>query len=191
MKNGKSEIAHFNFELEEVLEHAKKLKSTDQSIEYLQRILRLKKNNKTIIDNSLDDPDYDFVTEIKSEIKRLKRLDGKKEKRNRKNEADKENTKLTTNDNRIWWKGTEPQIVYLFDLLFNSQLIDRTQFTNRYAIIEKNFKNKFGKPFDNKQLARAALNMSNAKNYGKPKKKDAETIEEVLKEMKEILRNQQ
>lgn len=190
MKNGKTEIHHFNFELEDVLAHAKKLKSVNESIEYLQKILRLKKNNKTIIDNSLDNPDYDFVAEVKAEIKRLKGNDSKNNKRDgEKNTEIKKDNK--TIDNLVWWKGTEPQIIYLFELLFNAQLIDKTQYENRYAIIEANFKNKFGKRFDNKQLARATLNMSNGKNNGKPKKKDTEAIEDVLKEIREILKDQQ
>ncbi len=190
MKNEKNEIHHFNFELEDVLTHAKKLKSVNESIEYLQKILRLKKNNKTIIDNSLDNPDYDFVAEVKAEIKRLKGNDGISAKRDgEKNTERKKDDK--TIDNLVWWKGTEPQIIYFFELLFNAQLIDKTQYENRYAIIEANYKNKFGKRFDNKQLARAALNMSNGKNNGKPKKKDAEAIENVLKEIREILKDQQ
>lgn len=186
----KSEISHFNFELEKVLESARKLKSTEESIEYLQKILRLKKNNKTIIDNSLDNPDYDFVVEVKAEIKRLKRIDGKNEKR--KDEKIIPRIKdVKALDNLVWWKGTEPQIIFLFELLFNSDLIDKTQYDNRYAIIESNFKNKFGKSFDNQQLARAALNMSISKNDGKPKKKDAETIEDVIKEIRDFLKNEQ
>lgn len=190
MKNRKTEILHFNFELEDVLAHSKTFKSAGESLEYLQRILRFKKNNKTIIDNSLDNPNYDFVTEVKAEIKRLKRIDGKNEKRkDEKIIPGKKDVK--TLDNLVWWKGTEPQIIFLFELLFNSDLIDKTQYDNRYAIIESNFKNKFGKSFDNQQLARAALNMSIGKNDGKPKKKDAETIEDVIKEIRDFLKNEQ
>lgn len=72
MKNRNNDFKHFNFELDKVLTFSRGLKNNDESIDYLQKTLRLKKNNKTIIDHSLDDPEYDFVAEVKAEIKRLR-----------------------------------------------------------------------------------------------------------------------
>lgn len=64
----------------------------------------------------------------------------------------------------IWWKGTEKQIIHLFDLLFHNNLIDRTQINNRYALIRDHFKNKNGKAFNNKQLAIVDGKNSSIKN---------------------------
>jgi len=91
---------------------------------------------------------------------------------------------------KVWWKGTEPQIIYFFELLFNVNLIDKIQYDNRFALIENNFKNKFGNALSNDQLARSNQNMLNSKSNGKPKKKDADEIEDVLKEIREILKIQ-
>lgn len=93
-------------------------------------------------------------------------------------------------EEKVWWKGSEPQLVYFFELLFNVNLIDKSQYDNRFALIENNFKNKYGNAFDNKQLARATQNMINSKNKGKPKKTDADEIEDVLREIREILQGQ-
>ena len=190
MKTNKNEIQHFNFELDKVLDFSRKSAKVGESLEYLQKILRIKKNNKTILDHSLDHPDYDFVTEVKAEVKRLRSVEGKRGKR----KDEKINTgmmNVKNLDNLVWWKGTEPQIIYFFELLFHTQLIDKTQYDNRYAIIEANFKNKFGKPFDNQQLARVVINMNNGKSEGKPKKKDAESIENVMREIRETLKSEQ
>lgn len=91
-------------------------------------------------------------------------------------------------EEKVWWKGSEPQIIYFFELLFNTNLIDKSQYDSRYALIEANFKNKLGKPFDNTQLAKATQNMNNSKSKGKPRKKDADEIENVLREIREILK---
>ena len=99
-------------------------------------------------------------------------------------------TRAKNNEDKVWWKGSEPQIIYLFELLFNANLIDKSQYSSKYALIEANFKNQYGNPFKNSQLARAVQNMNNSKSEGKPKKKDAEEIESVIREMRDLLKNQ-
>ena len=99
-------------------------------------------------------------------------------------------TKTKSNEDKVWWKGTEPQIIHLFELLFNANLIDKSQYNSKYALIEANFKNQYGNSFDNNQLARATQNMNNSKNEGKPKKKDADEIESVLRDIRDLLKNQ-
>lgn len=99
-------------------------------------------------------------------------------------------TKIKSNEDKVWWKGSEPQIIYLFELLFNANLIDKSQYDSKYALIEANFKNRYGNSFDNNQLARATQNMNHSKSEGKPKKKDADEIESVIREMRDLLKNQ-
>ena len=101
-----------------------------------------------------------------------------------KNEPDIKKKTLYDVEELIWWKGSEPMLVYLFDLLNASGLIDQTQFDNRFALMAKHFKNKFGKRFDNKQLARVYDRMREDGVYKKPKTTAAEEIEKVVKEIR-------
>ena len=89
----------------------------------------------------------------------------------------------------IEWKGTEPQIIYFFELLFRAGLIEQTQYQNRFSLIENHFKNKKGMQFNNLQLASANQNMIMNKS-GKPKKTDAESIELILKEIRYMIKEQ-
>lgn len=164
MKNSKNEIQHFNFELEKVLGLSKKMKNNEESIEYLRKILRLKKNNKTIIDNSLDNPDYDFVTEVKAEIKRLKRTDGKSEK-------GKTEIKNTDNIVQIISKSGVSDIVRIFEAMFDSHIIsmktevtqiakmffsdplEAKNFTDQYYA-RKNDNDKFNRNSNSKELVK-------------------------------------
>ncbi|MCZ7603094.1 MAG: hypothetical protein M5R37_09500 [Melioribacteraceae bacterium] len=87
---------------------------------------------------------------------------------------------------KIWWKGSEPMIIYLFDLLISANLIDGTQARQRNAIIAKHYKNIDGKEFDNKQLGKSYSRMKNKK----PNAKDTDTIEQVLREIRQYLKEE-
>lgn len=84
----------------------------------------------------------------------------------------------------IWWKGSEPMLVYLFDLLNGSGLIDQTQYDNRFALMAKHFKNKNVKNFDNKQLARVYDRMREEGLFRKPKVSSAQKIESIINEIR-------
>ncbi len=84
----------------------------------------------------------------------------------------------------IWWKGSEPMLIFLFDLLSRANLIDDTQFDKRFSLMAKHFKNKNGDRFDNKQLARVFERTRPDGSFKKPQKKDAEKIEDILKEIR-------
>jgi hypothetical protein len=86
-------------------------------------------------------------------IKQLKELMDKKE----------NNAKEYELKDLIWWKGTETQIEHLFNLLINNDLIDKSQFGERFALISKHFKNAKGNRFKNKQLSQAGRNLGEKK----------------------------
>lgn len=77
-------------------------------------------------------------------------------------------------------------IIYLFDLLISANLIDGTQARQRNAIIAKHYKNIDGKEFDNKQLGKSYSRMKNKK----PNAKDTDTIEQVLREIRQYLKEE-
>lgn len=85
---------------------------------------------------------------------------------------------------KIWWKGSAPMIIYLFDLLLAANLIDDAQSRQRNSLIAKHFKNVDGKEFDNKQLGKSYSRMKDKK----PNARDTETIEQVLREIRQFLK---
>lgn len=80
----------------------------------------------------------------------------------------------------IWWKGTEGQLIYLFEQLIKMNLIDDTQENRKYILLAYHFRNKNGKRFNNKQMGQAAQNLTSNKNM---KPKNAEKIENILKDI--------
>ncbi|HCY76485.1 MAG TPA: hypothetical protein DHV28_11240 [Ignavibacteriales bacterium] len=78
----------------------------------------------------------------------------------------------------IWWKGTEVQIEYLFSLLIRNDLIDKTQFDERFSLIAKHFKNEKGNRFKNKQLSQAVRNLGGKDVPG------AEVISNIVNNLK-------
>ena len=84
-----------------------------------------------------------------------KLIDQLRERLNKNDDAGKE-YKL---EDLIWWKGTEVQIEYLFSLLIKKDLIDKTQFNERFSLIAKHFRNEKGNRFKNKQLSQAVRNV--------------------------------
>jgi hypothetical protein len=109
-----------------------------------------------------------------------------------KNENAKTKTKLKKrngNESLIWWKGTEPMIIYLFQLLYNANLIDDAQVqSQKHILISNHFKNRFGSQFDNVQLAKSFLRMVKKSEKVKPREVDADLIEDVLRDMRKYLR---
>lgn len=83
----------------------------------------------------------------------------------------------------IWWKGTEGQLIYLYEQLVQSNLIDQTQDDRKYVLLSKHFKNKSGGLFTNKQMSQAAQNLVINKNRI-PKK--ANLITEAIDKTKSL-----
>lgn len=83
------------------------------------------------------------------------------------------------NDEKIWWKGTENQLIYFIELLFKNNLIDLSQYEKRFALFSTHFKNKDGNSFKNTQL-------SKSQSRGGIKNNDATlAIEQSIKSVKE------
>lgn len=78
----------------------------------------------------------------------------------------------------IWWKGTEGQLIYLFEQLVKNNLIDDSQEDRKYVLLANHFKNKKGNRFNNKQMGQAAQNLVQNKTH---KPKDADKLDEIVK----------
>ncbi len=88
----------------------------------------------------------------------------------------------------IWWKGSEPMILYLFDLLFAANLIDDSNRKVKNALISKHFRNEKGQRFDNVQLGKSYSRMKEIDGTKKPPEKDADKIESVLRDIRILLK---
>ncbi|MCF6298144.1 MAG: hypothetical protein L3J08_09225 [Flavobacteriaceae bacterium] len=91
----------------------------------------------------------------------------------------------------IWWKGSKRMLLYLFELLIDSKLIDKEHNKNLYATIAKHFKDVDTRAMDNKALQKQHSNMKWIDGYKKPKDDDAKSIEEIIKELKNTLKDLQ
>lgn len=99
---------------------------------------------------------------------------------NEKLQPSETNIKDTPIEDLIWWKGTEGQLIFLYEELIKNNLIDSSQEERKYVLLSKHFKNKKGEMFTNKQMSQAAQNLSSNKNR-MPKKADLinETISKI------------
>ena len=77
----------------------------------------------------------------------------------------------------IWWKGTEGQLIYLYERLVKNNFIDSSQDEKKYVLLANHFKNKRGDRFNNKQMGQAAQNLV-ANKTRKPK--DSNKIDEII-----------
>ncbi len=170
----------FDFIREEVMKCCKELPSIKEQLSYLNFVLLEKKNRPSELDENIGlKPTFEEF--IKNEIEyREKELSFEKLCYNKRKIE-------PTEQELIWWKGTEPQVIYFFELLFRAGLIEQIQYQNRYSLIENHFKNKNGVQFDNLQLAIANQNMLNNKT-GKPKRDDAEAIEQIFREIRDLIK---
>jgi len=78
----------------------------------------------------------------------------------------------------IWWKGTEGQLIYLYEQLVKNNFIDDSQDDRKYVLLANHFKNKKGNRFNNKQMGQAAQNLVQNKTQ---KPKDADKLVEIIK----------
>ncbi len=172
----------FDFIREKVMEQCNELPTIKDQLSYLNFVLLEKKNRPAELDENIGlKPTFEKF--IQNEINfRKEELSISKLYYYKKENGAKE-LEL------IEWKGTEPQIIYFFDLLFRADFIEQKQYQNRFSLIENHFVNKNGEQFDNLQLASANQNMIMNKS-GKPKRRDAEAIELILKEIRDMIKEQ-
>jgi hypothetical protein len=83
---------------------------------------------------------------------------------------------------KIQWTGSEAQLVYLFELLFQSQFIARAQWEKSFRTIADHFVNKKGEALDNKQLAQTAQNIQGNKNK---EPKGANGLQQIVRQVKD------
>lgn len=172
------------FKFEDIMEESKKFVAVMEKIKYLKYVKKEWVNDPPELDpNGPWAKPLDVRLENEIEVLEDEIEDGGTER------TGKERLNKSTYDTKdlIWWKGSEPMLVYLFDLLNASGLIDQTQFDNRFALMAKHFKNKNAKNFDNKQLARVYDRMREDGLFRKPKVSSAQAIEIIINEIRDKL----
>lgn len=174
MKNKKNDINEsaisgefelFNFDFEKVKKHCDRLETSKEKLIYLEYVKKEKLNKEDSFDVELYFSGPKFTDKIKNEIKFVKsriEIENEQKSESEKNESDIE---------LIWWKGTEGQLIYLYEQLVKINLIDSSQDDRKYVLLSKHFKNKKGEQFTNKQLAQAAQNLAANKTM-RPKNSD-------------------
>jgi len=147
----------------------------EKQIKYLRFVLKERKNNPPEIDENVGlKPSFEEY--IQNEIEfREKELELST---NTYTEAQEPN-----NDDLIWWKGSEGQLIYLFEQLTKHHFIDETFEERKYALLSRHFKNKKGKRYTNKQMSQAAQNLV-MNITRKPRK--AELLESIVTKLKEV-----
>lgn len=96
--------------------------------------------------------------ELKEDIINLNEAKNYKPENNTETLETKNKRKLIQVD-KIKWRGTQPQIITLFEILIKENLIG---YIDIYATIRDHFVNKKGEPFDNKNLAQSKQNLLNS-----------------------------
>ncbi len=172
----------FDFIREKVMECCSGLPSIKEQLSYLNFVLLEKKNRPPELDENIGlKPTFEEFIQNEIDFRKEDLL-------LRKLCTEKRQLEHTDNE-LIWWKGSEPQMIYFFELLFSAGLIDQTQYHNRFSLIENHFRNKNRAQFNNLQLAIANQNMLKNKT-GKPKRDDAEAIEQIFREIRDIIKKQ-
>lgn len=167
------------FYLPDLLKECNELPTLTEQIDYLETALEEWEINPPELDlNGEIDPPFEKRLQIeinrrKRKLEKFKKVPPTKEDR--------------TIDDLIWWKGTEPMLIYLIDLLFAANLIDSTLYEKRFAIMAKHFLKPNRENYDNRQMARVYEKMREEGIYRKPKESDAIKIEEIIREIRKMM----
>lgn len=170
MTKKKNNFPTFKYDISKVLDYSHKFNNPQKQIDYLLYAKREKLLNAQNIDLYSGEPS--FETQIDMEIDYLKSCLSYPS-----IESEVESKSKIINQNKIWWKGSEIQLLHLFDLLFNENLLDVTTYEKRHAVIRDHFINKDGKNFNNKQLSD-----SQSKNHNKNNKR-LNVVESVVSKL--------
>ena len=146
--------------------------------------------SKNLDENEWDEEDIKKIekalSEEKNELKKLRQYVENEIEiierliTNEKNKNDNDNqikNEAVIND-LIWWKGSEGQLIFLFEQLVKNKLVDDTYNERKYVLLSQHFKNKKGEKFESKQMSQAAQNLAANKNR-KPQK--ADLLENIVK----------
>lgn len=168
------------FYLPELLKECNELQTLIEQIDYLETALE---------EWEINPPELDLNGEIEPTFE--ERLEIEIERRRRQIEVENRITGISReldSKEMIWWKGTEPTLIYLIDLLFAANLIDATLYDKRFAIMAKHFIKPNREYYDNRQMARVYEKMREEGIYRKPKNSDAMKIEEIIKDIRKLLK---
>jgi hypothetical protein len=169
-KSDNEEFELFKFDFEKIKKHSERLETNNEKLLYLEYVKKEKLNREDVLDVELFFNGPKFTDKIENEIKFIRskmELDKTQKNENKKGEGAAE---------LIWWKGTEGQLIYLYEELVKENLIDGSQDDRKYVLLSKHFKNKKGEQFTNKQMSQAAQNLV-ANKTRKPK--DADIIDNI------------
>ena len=160
----------FNFVREDIKNHCDNLDTTQKQLDYLHCVLSEYKMNPPRLDQNtgLKPPLTEYLQTL---------IDAKE----RELETEKVQARTIKQEDLIWWKGTPGQLIYLFELLVNAQLIDNTFEKRKYKILSLHFKDKNGKSFIDKNLNQSFQNLVYNKT-DKPRR--ANEIENMVSEIK-------
>ena len=172
----------YDFIREKIMARCGEYETVEEQIKYLRFVLKEKKNNPPEIDENVGlKPSFEEYIQNEIEYREKELVLSKTENGKRKG-ANKEHE-------LIWWKGTEPMLMYLFQLLYSANLLDDAQIqAKKHSLITGHFKNRFGEPFNNTQLAKSFSRMDKKEGEKKPRSVDTEKIEDVLRDIRKYLK---
>lgn len=82
---------------------------------------------------------------------------------------------------KIRWNGTENQLIYLFDLLFENDLLSESEYYDEeYSLITKYFKNKDGRELSESKLRISARKVAE----GTMNKRQVNQIDKIIRDVK-------
>lgn len=164
-KTDLGEFKLFNFDFEKVKKYCDSLETSKEKLIYLEYVKKEKLNKEDSFDLEVYFNGPKFTEKVENEIKYIKSK--MKIADLQKSESQKDESRIEL----IWWKGTEGQLIYLYEQLVKNNLIDSSQDDRKYVLLSKHFKNKKGEAYINKQMGQAAQNLAANKTL-KPKNPD-------------------
>lgn len=179
--NQNNHLEDIIFDEEKVMLELKKMKNGTEKITFINEVLLLRKKKKEYYDPEKysDEPTLD--DKLNNILQQITEETSKGTTKKIKTEYDL--------DELIWWKGSATTLLYLFELLYEARLIDDRQYEKeRSSLLEKHFKNENGNKFENETLNKTFSRMRDDGLFKKPKKEDAERIEDVVIEIRNLLK---
>ena len=157
---------------DEIITFTTEIKNENERKTLLESLIDELKKDASLLDRERFKPGPRLIEKLQKMLNELKS----------ENETNNSNKSIDIED-LIWWKGSEGQLIYLFEQLVKNHLIDDTFDERKYVLLSMHFKNKKGKRFTNKQMSQAAQNLVMNKNR-KPQK--ADLLETIAKTSTEV-----
>ncbi len=157
---------------DEIISSITEIKNENERKILLESLIEELKKDSSLLDRERFKPGPRLIEKLQKMLNEFKN----------ENETDNSNKSIGIED-LIWWKGTEGQLIYLFEQLVKNHLVDDTFSDRKYVLLSRHFKNKKGKRFTNKQMSQAAQNLVRNKNR-KPQK--ADLLENIAKTSTEV-----